>query len=166
MNYGKIAYEAYCTHTGWKSLISGQQLPPWDKLDPKIREAWEAAGQAIARSKALQVESLALRESGVGLTTDGNNPCLYEIKENGQQECYLILSDEERKKGFVRPVRRTYTHVKCGTTTTMAQAIAETYARDPKFYGGTFCCHCKKHFLLVTSKSPQFLWEDGSPVGS
>lgn len=28
-----------------------------------------------------------------------------------QNEAYLVLSDDERKKGFVRPVRRTYRHV-------------------------------------------------------
>ena len=32
----------------------------------------------------------------------------------------LTLSEEERAKGFVRPVRRTYKHLTCGTTTTMA----------------------------------------------
>lgn len=53
----------------------------------------------------------------------------------GQAEAYLVLSDEERAAGFVRPVRDTYRHLVCGTTTTMARSIAETYARDPHFYG-------------------------------
>lgn len=99
----------------------------------------------------------------MGLTTDRNDPCLDEIvtegRHKGQQECYLVLSDEERAKGFVRPVRRTYVHVKCGSTTTMGQAIAETYARNPKFYGGTFCVACGTHFDLVTADGPQFLWD-------
>jgi hypothetical protein len=34
-------------------------------------------------------------------------------------------------------VRRAYIHEKCGTLTTMAERLAETYARDPKFYGAT-----------------------------
>ena len=50
-----------------------------------------------------------------------------------QQETYLVLSDEEKAKGFVRPVRTTYRHTTCGSITTMAQAIAEIYARDPQF---------------------------------
>lgn len=45
----------------------------------------------------------------------------------------------------------------CGTVTTMGQSIAETYARDPKFYGGTFCCGCGKHFPVE-----EFVWTDGS----
>ena len=119
------------------------------------------------------------------------------LKENGQHSDYWVLSEEERAKGFVRPVRNKYIHtgirpkhplrdltdeekenfkdigyVKfeeypktegkglgrfwtekelnsgCGAETTMSQSIAETYARDPKFYGSTFCVHCKDHFLV------------------
>jgi hypothetical protein len=90
-----------------------------------------------------------------------------ELKENGQQKDYVILSAEERKKGFVRPVRRTYRHILCGSTTTMNQSIAETYARDPTFYSGTFCCQCHKHFDLVIEGVAQFLWiDDETAVGS
>jgi hypothetical protein len=47
----------------------------------------------------------------MSLTTDPNNPCLNTLKGEGQQnECYLILSDEERAKGFVRPYRDSYIH--------------------------------------------------------
>lgn len=84
-----------------------------------------------------------------------------KLKENGQQEGYVILSAEERAKGFVRPVRHNYIHNRCGSLTTMSQAIAETYARDPYFYSGTFCCACRSHFPL-----DQFRWEDGQEVGT
>jgi hypothetical protein len=100
-----------------------------------------------------------------GITTDENDPGLNKIRENGQQETYLVLSDEEKAKGFLRPVRRSYIHKKCGTLTTMAQSIAETYARDPSFYGGTFCCGCGTHFPLVEDGERQFHWEDGTGVG-
>ena len=104
------------------------------------------------------------------MTIDRDDPKLKEHYGSGplkgQQHDYLVLSDEERDKGFVRPVRRTYTHVVCGVDTTMGTNIAETYARNPKFYGGTFCIHCGKHFPLVTADGPQFLWEDGEAVGS
>lgn len=62
-------------------------------------------------------------------------------------EAYLVLSEGERAKGFVRPVRRAYRHFdpECGSVTTMAQSIAETYARDPSFYGATYCCGCRMH---------------------
>ena len=74
----------------------------------------------------------------------------------GQQKAYVVLSQEERAKGFVRPVRRSYVHEKCGATTTMGQALAETYARDPGFYSGTFCCECRKHFPVGVDG--EFVW--------
>jgi len=102
----------------------------------------------------------------MSLTTDRERPCLQKILPNGQQACYLVLSDEDRAKGFVRPVRQSYWHVACGARTTMDLAIAETYARNPKFYGGTFCCGCGKHFPLRTVDGPAFLWDgDRTPVG-
>ena len=133
--------------------------------------------------------------------------------ETGMQKGYVVLTEEERSKGFIRPVRRSYIHVGrqpkyplrpldndekerykefkyiafeaypdsespvcgrywtqedidrqqgCGTRTIMGQALAETYARNPKFYSGTFCCGCKKHFPVG-----EFVWEeDGTKVGS
>ena len=104
----------------------------------------------------------------MSLTTDRSTPCLNEIGEDGQQKCYLVLSDEERAKGFVRPVRTTYRHVKCGGVTFMATAIAETYARDPHFYGGTFCSICGTHFRLTEDDgNRQFEWVvGGKPDGS
>lgn len=135
------------------------------------------------------------------------------LKANGQQEGYVVLSAEERAKGFVKPLRRSYLHSGlqapaalrdltadekakwgsdwakydpsypkrgphslggkfwtqeqvdrigkgCGAITTMATSIAETYARDPRFYSGTFCCSCGAHFDLN-----EFTWEpDGEPM--
>jgi len=51
----------------------------------------------------------------------------------------------------------------CNKTTTMGNAIAETYARNPKFYGATFCSYCKKHFLV--GENGEFVWLDGTKVG-
>jgi len=84
-----------------------------------------------------------------------------ELKEDGQQKEYIVLSEEERAKGFVRPYRDTYVHNPCGTATTMARSISETYARNPYFYSGTFCCGCGDHFPL-----DQFKWDDGDQLGS
>ncbi len=103
----------------------------------------------------------------MGITTDRNSPCIKEIREDGQQECYLVLSDEERAKGYIRPVRQAYKHVACGSVTTMGLAIAETYARNPAFYGGTFCVNCGMHFPLITPEGRQFAWiVNGKPDGS
>lgn len=75
----------------------------------------------------------------------------------GQQRDYVVLAEEERAKGFVRPVRRSYMHLKCGSLTTMAQSIAETYARDPYHYSGTFCCACRSHFPV--GEDGEFVWD-------
>ena len=159
-------------------------------------------------------------------TTDPKDPRLgkgIDEKEIPQHEVYLILSDEERAKGFIRPVRKSYVHVGrklnyagidkmispddpyakyndkvyvatmivndqdgkkigssyvtqeeldawkdgkyiggCGTLTTMAQPLAETYATNTSFYGATYCCGCKKHLYVG-----EFLWDGtNETVGS
>lgn len=145
--------------------------------------------------------------------TDGSpvTPDHRELRPDGQQKGYVVLSEEERAKGFVRPVRKSYVHVGkqpkfplrdltpeeqerhagcnyskyeeypesesplsgkfwteaqlksgCGSVTTMGQSIAETYARDPKFYGATFCCVCGSHFPV-----DEFVWDGtNEKVGS
>lgn len=94
----------------------------------------------------------------MGLTPDRNDPCLDEVDPaTGMQACYLILSADERARGFLRPVRRTYLHEKCGTTTMMAAAIAETYARDPAFYGATYCARCGGHYPV--GAGGEFVWD-------
>jgi hypothetical protein len=75
---------------------------------------------------------------------------------SGMQRDYVVLTAEERAKGFVEPVRRSYRHLKCGTITTMGQALAETYARCPDFYSGTFCCGCGTHFPV--GEEGEFVW--------
>ena len=93
--------------------------------------------------------------------TDGSpvTPDHREIDPNtGMQKAYVVLSAEERAKGFVEPVRRSYVHEKCGVVTTMGQALAETYARDPYFYSGTFCCGCGSHFPV--GEHGEFKWAD------
>lgn len=151
----------------------------------------------------------------MGLTTDPTEARNSKILPSGQQEKYVVLSDEERAKGFVRPVRRSYKHVGiagprypirdltdeekqgpdvgyvkfetypqdelpltgrfwtqaqldavgkgCGTVTTMGRELAETYARDPHFYGATFCCGCGKH--LRVGSDGEFVWVDNPGTG-
>lgn len=74
----------------------------------------------------------------------------------GQQKGYVVLAEEERAKGFVRPVRRSYKHLSCGGVTTMGVTLAETYAREPGFYSGTFCATCGTHFPV--GADGQFVW--------
>lgn len=149
------------------------------------------------------------------LTTDPEEARNSPIRPDGQQELYLVLSEEERAKGFVRPVRTVYIHAGarpvyetrpltkeehdryfdaygyvayeeypqdsgsavmgrfwtdeklnsgCFTETTMALALAETYARQPNYYGATFCAYCSKHYPV--GPDGEFEWLDGTKVGS
>ena len=85
-------------------------------------------------------------------------PAHNEIEpQTGQQKGYVVLAEEERAKGFVRPVRRSYVHLKCGSVTIMGQTLAETYARDPHFYSGTFCVSCRSHFPV--GEDGEFIWD-------
>ena len=148
----------------------------------------------------------------MSLTTDPNDPRLGhggDDKPVPQNATYLVLSEEERAKGFVRPVRSSYRHVGiagpryplrdltaeeaarhgagytkyeqypesesplvgrawkqadldrvgkgCGTVTTMGRALAETYARQPHFYGATYCCGCSMH--RPVGRDGEFVWE-------
>lgn len=114
-------------------------------------------------------------------TTDPTDPRLGhgpDAEPAPQNAAYLV---DEGKGEFVRPVRRTYVHWTqadgspvpavvldasgyrgCGTATTMSQAIAETYARDPKFYGSTYCVGCQMHLPVS-----EFTWSGAEElVGS
>jgi hypothetical protein len=161
-----------------------------------------------------------LKKPHMSLTTDPNDKCLIDgQKEKGQNECYLVLSEEERAKGFVRPVRSSYVHVGkpgykpcmknlriltkededyavfcsmpentedtlhkdgrclsgtfatkeeydqamagnyrekkgCGAITSMGLVLSETYARNPKFYGATYCVGCHVHHPV-----DEFVWD-------
>jgi len=149
----------------------------------------------------------------MSLTTDPNDPRLGhggDTKPGPQNSVYLVLSEDERAKGFVRPVRHSYRHVGtpapkhklrdltaeeqelwrkeyvkfeeypknegssalgrfwtqadldavgkgCNRVTTMGQELAETYAREPHFYGATYCCSCAMH--LPVGEDGEFIWE-------
>lgn len=150
----------------------------------------------------------------MSFTTDPNDPRLGrgpDEKPVPQNEVYLVLSEEERAKGFVRPLRSSYIHVGiagpqyplqdiskeqlelygwngtefakyepypegssakgrywtqkqldtvgkgCGTVTHMARALAETYARQPGFYGSTYCAYCRMH--RPVGRDGEFVWD-------
>jgi hypothetical protein len=101
------------------------------------------------------------------LTDDPNDPLLghgSDEKPVPPNELYLVLSKKDRKKGFIRPLREAYIHEDgCKSyTVILSREISETYARDPKFYGSTYCCRCQMHRPVH-----EFRWcKDGEVVGS
>lgn len=46
----------------------------------------------------------------------------------------------------------------CGVATRMPLACAETYAREPGYYGSTFCCGCGDYFKV--GREGEFVWSD------
>lgn len=162
-----------------------------------------------------------VRATGRGAPVDDPNaPAPTEERlPDGQHADHWVLSEKQRAKGFVRPVRSKYRHVGpsgpahptrpltaeeaeryerfgyvsfepypesegpatgrfwtqeqldrvqnggCGGVTTMGKALAETIARDPSFYGSTFCAHCHDYFPI--GETGEFVWEDdGSRMGT
>lgn len=111
----------------------------------------------------------------MGLTSDPADPRLgrgSDERPEGQNQVYLVLSEEERAKGFVAPLRFSYIHVgerrntvgeksgrACNSLTSMNKAIAETYATRPTFYGATFCVACNMHLPVGSEDSGgEFVW--------
>lgn len=45
--YGQVAYLAYKDASDGKSLISGAPLPQWHEQRQEIRDAWDAAADAV-----------------------------------------------------------------------------------------------------------------------
>ncbi len=147
---------------------------PRPEATPAEKEAAERAVAQIARAYGVAPPATPAPAPVEGSLKDTREGLDTSLGPDGQQREYLVLSVEERAKGYVRPVRRTYIHVgrepvmkghvlikpgngACGTRTTMGRAIAETYARDPRFYSATFCATCRDHFPV--GADGEFIWE-------
>lgn len=127
--------------------------------DLLIKHAIQSESEARLKQQAAQREAAeAIPVDQTARVLIDGSPVTDDHREinpaTGQQKSYVVLSESERSKGFVRPVRHSYLHKTCRVVTRMGNALAETYARDPAFYSGTFCVSCRKHFPL-----DQFIWE-------
>lgn len=76
-----------------------------------------------------------------------------EKQQDGQYENYPTVDEGE----FEQKPRKTYIHQDCGKATTMSAELAESVARDPTYYGKTFCAECGEHVPV-----DEVEWEDGS----
>lgn len=97
----------------------------------------------------------------MSLTTDFDHPGLQfgtDVTPSKMASVYLVLSRDEIRKGYLKPLRVSYIHI-CGSETTMNPEIAQTYARDPWFYGGNYCVNCRMHRPLN-----EFKWPDGESM--
>jgi hypothetical protein len=149
-----------CGHEYWGSApLSLSEIRFGNSLPPDCPECRRKFDED--REKKLAEEAAKLAEIVTSLTTDRNDPELHETLPSGQNKKYLVLSEEERAKGFVRPIYRGYIHLKCGGLTKMGLALCETYARNPKFYSATYCAVCGKHFPLLDENCERaFIWDE------
>lgn len=46
-NLAEQAYNAYCETTGWKSLYTGANLPPFMELKQETKNAWSASAKKL-----------------------------------------------------------------------------------------------------------------------
>lgn len=141
------------------SVFLGDHRRPGTAEVPRYLEAFAVVSLTPSPGKPKRVPAPPPPVDRSARTTLHGTP-LGEEREiepaTGMQKDYVVLTAEERAKGFVRPVRRSYKHDKCGGVTTMGVALAETYARDPGFYSGTFCSTCRAHFPV--GADGQFTW--------
>lgn len=124
-----------------------------------LQQKAHSAEEEIIEKRRQEAEKIPVDRSAQILTDGSPVPedrSHTNLRPNGQQEGYVVLSPAERAKGFVRPYRDAYRHMKCGKITTMNRSISETYARDPAFYAGTFCATCGAHFPI--GADGEFVW--------
>lgn len=217
-------------------MIPAEMVEQWDYQVDKLNLA-EKSTPSISRMAYENLEyeflqnwrsSLIPKVDRNAVTTTNGKPLDQKSDDVGQHGNYLVLTEEERLKGFIRPIRDAYKHIGrkiegtfryltldelechkkygfvayvafpeshrpavgqyltqrevdtrngdyyggCGNVTTMGRSLAETYARDPGFYGSTYCSICKSHFPV--GKNGEFVWypnddlihEHGDPVGT
>lgn len=63
---GRAAFEGYRAKTEGISLITGDQLPPWENLPEKVRQAWETAAAAAIASHEARTMPADTEEKGAG----------------------------------------------------------------------------------------------------
>ena len=51
---GRLAYEAYCGTTGWKSAVTGEDLPAFYETPKAVQNGWVAAAQAVAKEVCMK----------------------------------------------------------------------------------------------------------------
>lgn len=81
--------------------------------------------------------------------TNGDRYVAYEPYPDGETVVGRFWTAEQLASG-------------CGAKTIMGRALSETYARQPTFYGATYCAGCLMHRPVE-----EFAWDaDGQVVGS
>lgn len=150
---------------GDQSGVRGPQPPVLDLCRAITAECPQCATAEVAAVP----DPAGPASAGGGVTTDPSDPRLThgaDAADGGpvdQAPVYLVLSPEQRAQGFVRPLRLSYWHTRCGAVTRMSPVIAETYARQPNFYVSTYCTTCRQH--RPVGADGEFHWVDPDRPG-
>ena len=130
---GLAAYEGYCHSSNGRSLVTGDILPPWQRLNPDIQLAWVYAAEAVVNTdEDLQDEVESLRKEaeefvGVELVpvevfgTNGCGQCQHCEENSGYGICDAVQawSDCNRAIGHVYRVEDTPGHREFGDSITV-----------------------------------------------
>lgn len=69
MSIGEIAYNAYCSKRGWKS-VRGETLPQFEAQAEDLQAAWQAAAMAVVDCQAHQDYALLTHMEQQELTNE------------------------------------------------------------------------------------------------
>ncbi len=144
--------------------------PAPDEIDPETgqnKDYWVLPREELVKG--------FIRPVRTAYRHDGPPPNKYPLRDltAEQQELYAgagyIKYEEYPKDGDHSALGKYWTQGQldkigngCGAVTTMNQTIAETYAREPNFYGTTFCAGCTEQFPV-----DHFTWDESDErVGS
>lgn len=118
-----------------------------------IRTKYIHVGEKIEYSKVKNISILPESEQNLGY---------YGYLEYNESE-YPLVGRGVSKQYYEDFITKKSHTGGCGVETKMHEKIAETYARDPKFYGATYCVGCGKHLPVS-----EFVWSDNEDeqVGS
>lgn len=112
-----VAYNAYCKQTGGKSLVSGEQLPAFDALNQRIKDAWAASAIALSLDAGVREDRSAKSRADAdhiwhvwlnsrNRTADAFDHSMYEFKSMLAFLGYGADQIEEAYTGKLRTTHR------------------------------------------------------------
>lgn len=128
-------------------------LPQAEREDPHqyvrpVRRSYRHVGRAICGKPMPNLSGVTIPPGVVAYACSG---------EPGHKgDCHVFSPVKAEQQARLAAIGRIGG---CDTVTTMALPLAQTYARDPKFYSHTFCVQCGAHLRVE-----EFVWEGTDDV--
>ena len=73
IDLGEVAYNAYGDARGWV-VVGGGPMPRWDEQSPELRDAWDAAAQAVVNAIDTGPTSPAVRNDARSGSAEHSDP--------------------------------------------------------------------------------------------